>query len=96
MEWDPPSADGVKVLDIVPTYVGTHRLTGDVHTGGMRAQPLSYTLTSISTYVPIVIVLERLIIGGGWTCSRQPWAGRETAMQGRRSAAGRPRYGSII
>ena len=49
MEWDPPSADGVKVLDIVPTYVGTHRLTGDVHTGGMRAQPLSYTLTSIST-----------------------------------------------
>ena len=37
MEWDPPSADGVKVLDIVPTYVGTHRLTGDVHTGGMRA-----------------------------------------------------------
>ena len=44
MEWDPPSADGVKVLDIVPTYVGTHRLTGDVHTGGMRAQPLSYTL----------------------------------------------------
>ena len=46
MEWDPPSADGVKVLDIVPTYVGTHRLTGDVHTGGMRAQPLSYTLTS--------------------------------------------------
>ena len=60
MEWDPPSADGVKVLDIVPTYVGTHRLTGDVHTGGMRAQPLSYTLTSISTYVPIVILRASL------------------------------------
>ena len=51
MEWDPPSADGVKVLDIVPTYVGTHRLTGDVHTGGMRAQPLSYTLTSYNIYM---------------------------------------------
>ena len=37
MEWDPPSCKRCQgLLILIPTYVGTHRLTGDVQGGCVR------------------------------------------------------------